>query len=66
MVPVVGVNLASYLSDSVLDEWFPLLVTPKDPVESHLGVCKALHTQRRDLVLQTAVDRNNEFREKKC
>ena len=66
MVPVVGVNHATYFSDSVLDEWFPFFVTSKDPIESHLGIREALYAQRWDLVLQTAVDGNNEVREEEC
>ena len=66
MVPVVGVNLATYFSNSVLDERFPFLVTSKDLIQCHLGICEAFYAQRWDLVLQTAVDRNNEVREEKC
>ena len=50
LIPVVGVHLKSYFSDSVLNEWFPLLVTPKDPVGSQLRICKALHAQLLHLV----------------
>ena len=41
-------------------------VTSKDPIESHLGIREAFYAQRWDLVLQTAVDGNNEVREEEC
>ena len=66
MVPVVGVNLATYFSNSVLDKWFPFFVTFKDPMYSHLGIREAFYGQGWDLVPQTAVDRNNEVREEEC
>ena len=61
MVPAVGVNLVTYFSDSVLSKLVPFFVVSKDPIESHLGICETFSAQRWDLVLQTAVDRNNEL-----
>ena len=66
MVPVVGVDLVTYFSNSVLDEQFPFCVTSKGPIQSHLGICVAFYAQRWDLVLQTTVDRNNEVHEEEC
>ena len=66
LVPVVGVNLAMYFSNSILDEQFPFFVTSKDPMQSHLGIREAFYAQRWNLVLQTAVDRNNEVCEEEC
>ena len=63
MVPLIGLNLATYFSDSVLNELLPFLVTSNDPIEGYLGICEAFYAQRRDLVLETAVDRNYELRE---
>ena len=61
MVPVAGVNLATYFSNSVLDEQFPFLVPSNDPIQCHLGIREAFYAQRWDLVLQTAVDRTMKF-----
>ena len=43
MIPVVGMNVVMYLCDSVLNKLFPFFVTSKDPIESHLGICKAFY-----------------------
>ena len=66
MVSVVGVNLTTYFSNSVLDERFPFFVPSKDPIQSHLGIRETFYAQRWNLVLQTAMDRNNEVREEEC
>lgn len=64
MAPNIGMDVATYLLDTVLDERFPLPVLPTDPVQRDLGI-RVLLQIHRGHVVETIAYGSHKLREEK-